>query len=181
RRETMTRKLLQCGAVAGPFYLVVGILQGLVREGFSFERHPLSVLANGSLGWIQTANFLISGGLVIAAAVGITRILGRGSRGLTWALYGYGGAVIGAAIFTADTVDGFPPGTPLGFPTSISTKGLLHFACGALAFLCLALGGFFGAWTFWRRRMTSLAALSLVSGLVVLLGFFRGFFLAFGI
>lgn len=177
----MTRNLLRCGAVAGPFYLVVGILQGLLREGFSFERHPLSVLANGSVGWIQAANFLISGGLVIAAAVGITRTLGRGSRGLTWTLYGYGGAMIAAAIFTADPVDGFPPGTPLGFPTSISTEGLLHFVCGALAFLCLALGGFFGAWTFWRRQMTSLAALSLVSGVVVLLGFFGGFFLPFGI
>ena len=177
----MTRNLLRCGAVAGPFYLVVGILQGVFREGFSFERHPLSVLANGSVGWIQAANFLISGGLVLAAAVGITRTLGRGSRGLTWTLCGYGGAMLAAAIFTADPVDGFPPGTPLGFPTSISTEGLLHFVCGALAFLCLGLGGFFGAWTFWRRQMTSLAALSLVTGLVVLLGFFGGFFLPFGI
>ena len=177
----MTRKLLWCGAVAGPIYLAAGTLQGLLREGFSFERHPLSVLANGSLGWIQAANFLISGGLVIAAAAGIGRTLGKGSRGLTWSLYGYGGAMIAAAIFTADPVDGFPPGTPLGFPATISTTGLLHFVCGALAFLSLALGGFFGAWTFWPRRMTALAALSLVSGLVVSLGFFGGFFLPFGI
>ena len=164
----MTRKLLLCGAVAGPFYLVVGILQSLFREGFSFERHPLSVLANGSLGWIQTANFLISGGLVIAAAAGIARTLGRGSRGLTWTIYGYGGAMIAAAIFTADPVDGFPPGTPLGFPTSISTTGLLHFVCGALAFLFPLYRGFVSFIPLSRNESVLLGGALLLFGAVAL-------------
>jgi len=34
------------------------------------------VLANGEYGWIQTANFAITGLMVIAAAVGIKRLLG---------------------------------------------------------------------------------------------------------
>ncbi len=160
--------------VVGPLYLAAGVLQGLLRDGFSFARHPLSVLANGSLGWIQAANFVISGALVIAAATGLRRVLGHGSRGLTWCLSGYGAAMSAAAIFTADPVDGFPPGTPLGMPTSVSTTGWLHFVSGAMAFLCLALSGFFGALTFRRRHMASLAALSLVSGLVVFFGFFGG-------
>ena len=146
-----------CGVVAGPIYLVVGVSQGLLREGFSFGRHPLSVLANGSLGWIQTANFLVCGLLVIAAAAGIGRVVGKGSRGVTWTLMGYGAGMIAASVFTADPVDGFPPGTPLGFPTSISTTGLLHFASGAVTFLFLSLSGLFGARTFWRRQMPSLA------------------------
>ena len=45
-----TRQLLRWGAIAGPFYLTLGVGQGLLRAGFSFERHPLSVLANGSSG-----------------------------------------------------------------------------------------------------------------------------------
>ena len=169
-----TRSLLRCGVVAGPFYLALGVIQGLVRDGFDFARHPLSVLANGPGGWIQTANFVLTGLMVLAAAAGVRRVLGPKSRGVTWFLGLYGLAMIAAAVFPADPVDGFPPGTPLGFPTSISTTGLIHFISGALAFTCLAVSGFFSAWTMWRRRMTSLALLSLFSGLIVVLGFFGG-------
>jgi hypothetical protein len=47
RRGRATNMLLRCGAIAGPLYLAVGAIQGLVRDGFDFARHPLSVLANG--------------------------------------------------------------------------------------------------------------------------------------
>ena len=168
-----TQRLLDAGIVAGPLYLVVGVAQGLLREGFDFARHPLSVLANGSWGWVQTANFVLTGLMVIAAAVGIARVLGR-SRAMTWLLGLYGVAMIAAAIFPADPVDGFPPGTPEGFPASISTTGLLHFVAGAIAFASVGFSGLAAAWTFWRQRMTPLALLSLFSGLSVLFGFFGG-------
>ena len=175
------KTLLGAGAAAGPLYLSVGVVQGLVRDGFDFARHPLSVLANGPGGWIQTANFAITGLLVLAAAVGVGRVLGRGSRAMTWLLGAYGVAMIAAAIFPADPVDGFPPGTPEGFPTSISTTGLLHFVSGALAFAFLAFSALAAAWTFWRRRMPPLALLSLFTGLAVLFGFFGGIVLPVGI
>jgi len=181
RNDSGARTLLRCGVVAGPFYLTVGVMQGILRPGFDFGRHPLSVLANGSLGWIQTANFLITGLMVIAAAMGVRRALEAKARGVTWSLAGYGAAMVAAAIFTADPMDGFPPGTPEGPPTSISTTGLLHFVCGALAFLCLAIGGFFAAGTMRRRHLQPLAGLSLISGLVVFVGFFGGLALPFGI
>lgn len=182
RRETADAwSLLRWGVLAGPFYLALGIGQGLLREGFVFARHPLSVLANGPGGWIQTANFALTGLMVIAAAAGFRRALGRKSRAVTWLLTAYGLAILVAAIFPADPVDGFPPGTPEGFPTSISTTGLIHFIAGALGFLCLALSGFAGAWTMARRRVRSLALLSLFSGLSVLFGFFGGFALPVGI
>jgi hypothetical protein len=96
-----TSQLLRCGMLAGPFYLVVGVMQGLLREGFSFARHPLSVLANGSLGWIQTANFVLTGLMVLAAAVGFRRALGPTSRTLTWSVGGFGATMIAAAIASA--------------------------------------------------------------------------------
>ena len=68
-----TRSLLTCGVVAGPLYEVAGVIQMLVRDGFDIRRHALSLLANGDLGWIQTANFLIAGLLVIAGALGMRR------------------------------------------------------------------------------------------------------------
>jgi hypothetical protein len=179
--DTSGDSLLRWGVLAGPFYLVVGLGQALLREGFDFARHPLSVLANGSLGWIQTANFVLSGVMVIAAAVGIRRVLGPKSRALKWCLVGYGAGMLMAAIFPADPVDGFPPGTPTGPPTSISTTGLMHFVAGALTFTLLGVSGLVGAWTMMRRQNASLAALSLFSGLAVLIGFFGGIFSPIGI
>jgi hypothetical protein len=89
--------------------------------------------------------------------------------------------MIVAAVFPADPVDGFPPGTPAGFPTSISTTGVIHFIAGAVTFTCLALSGLFASWTQWRRRAASLALLSLFSGLAVVAGFFGGIALPIGV
>jgi uncharacterized protein DUF998 len=174
-RETAgTWSRLRWGVVAGPFYLTVGLAQALLREGFDLARHPLSVLANGPGGGVQTANFVLTGLMVLAAASGFARALGPKSRAVTWFLAGYGLAIIGGAIFPADPMDGFPPGTPAGVPTSISTIGLMHFATGGLGFMCLALSGFAAAWTMRRRGASWLALLSLLSGLTVVLGFFGG-------
>jgi hypothetical protein len=167
------RTLLHWGAIAGPFYLALGVGQGLLREGFSFERHPLSVLANGSYGWIQTANFVLSGLMVLAAAAGFRRVLAPKPGAWTWFLGAYGAGMILAAIFPADPVDGFPPGTAEGFPTRITTTGVIHFIAGALTFTSIGISGLCAAWAL-RRRAASLAWLSLFSGLSVFGGFFGG-------
>jgi hypothetical protein len=167
--------------VAGPFYLAIGLAQALTREGFDLARHPLSVLSNGPGGWIQTANFALTGLLVVAAAIGLARALGPRSHLLTWPLAGHGLAVFTATFFPADPMDGFPPGTPQGIPTTISSTGLAHFAAGGLGFLLLGLAGVLGALVLGRRGAGGLAALSLLSGLVVLLGFFGGMALPLGV
>ena len=177
----VTRSLLVCGVVAGPFYLAVGLAQAFLRDGFVFARHPLSVLTNGPGGWVQTANFVLTGLMVVAAAVGFGRVLGPKSRAVTWFLGGYGVSMLVASMFRADPVDGFPPGTPLGPPTSISTTGLIHFTAGSLGFTFLAVSCFFAARTMRRRNASSLALLSLLSGLAVVLGFFGGIFLPMGV
>jgi len=173
--------LLRCGTLAGPFYLAVALIQVRFREGFDVARHPLSVLALGPGGWIQTANFVITGLMVIAAAVGFGRALAWKPRSLTWFLAGFGLCMIVAAIFPSDPMDGFPPGTPAGPPTSISAIGLVHFASGALGFACLAISCFIAARSMSRRRAPSFAWLSLLSGLAVVLGFFGGMAFPWGI
>jgi hypothetical protein len=65
--------LVSLGAAAGPFYVGVGVAQILTREGFDWTRHALSLMSNGPLGWIQIGNFMVSGLLVIAGAVGCGR------------------------------------------------------------------------------------------------------------
>ena len=98
-----TKRLLACGILAGPLYILVGLLQMAIRPGFDITRHALSLLANGDLGWIQTLNFLVTGILLVAGAVGVKRALGSGP-GSQWAprmlgLHGLG--LIGAGIFRA--------------------------------------------------------------------------------
>lgn len=167
-------RLLACGMLVGPCYLALGLIQALVRDGFDLARHPLSLLANGPGGWVQTANFVVSGLMVLAAATGFRRALGPGSRGVCWSLGAFGASLIAAAVFPADPVDGFPPGTPEGMPASISTPGLVHFIAGTLGFVSLAVSCFFAASAMSRRNAKSLSRLSLACGLIVLLGFFAG-------
>src|SRR5262245_12603965 len=111
---TLTKTLLTCGIVAGPLYIIVGLIQMAIRPGFDITRHSGSLLANGDLGWIQILNFLVTGGLLIAGAVGLKRALpsGLGSKWAPLMLGLYGLGLIGAGIFRADPALGFPPGTP---------------------------------------------------------------------
>jgi hypothetical protein len=129
-----TRTLLTGGVVAGPLYVAVWLGQAFTREGFDLTRHPASLLANGGPGWIQTANFVISGLLVIGAAIGLRRSLtGRGS---TWAprlLGAYAVGLLLAAIFPADPAAGFPAGTPADY-AEISARGMGHFVAGSIGF-----------------------------------------------
>ena len=176
RGAAATRSLLGYGVLVGPFYLAVGLIQAFVRDGFVLARHPLSVLANGPGGWVQTANFVISGLMVLAAAVGFRRVLGAKSRAVGWFLGSFGASMLVAAVFPADPVDGFPIGTPEGFPTSISTTGLVHFAAGAVGFTSLAVSCFLAARAMSRRNVPSLARLSLFAGLAVVVAFFGPMF-----
>ena len=175
RGAAVTRSLLGYGVLAGPFYLTVGLIQAFVRDGFDVARHPLSLLANGPGGWVQTANFVLGGLMVFAAAVGVKRVLGPNSLAASGFLGAFGASMIVAAVFRADPVDGFPVGTPLGPPTSISTMGLVHFVAGSLGFISLAVSCFFAARAMSRRKARAMSRFSVLAGLAVILGFFGGF------
>jgi hypothetical membrane protein len=139
-----TRALLGCGVVAGPLFVVVVVAQVLTRAGYDLGRHPISMLALGEHGWIQTANFVVSGLLAVACAVGIRRALHPG-RGGTWGpvlVAGYGAGLIVAGVFVADPAWGFPPGSADGVPETLSLHAMLHgvgfvLAFGSLTAACL--------------------------------------------
>ena len=145
--SAVTRSLLGYGMLAGPVYVTTWLAQALTRDGFDLTRHPASLLANGDLGWIQVANFLASGSMTIAAAVGVRRALGA-TRGGRWArrlLGAYGAALVAAGLFRADPMDGFPVGTPAG-PADASWHGVLHLASSGVGFpalvaACLVMAG----------------------------------------
>lgn len=172
RQAAVTGVLLGYGVLAGPFYLTVGLIQAIVRDGFDLSRHALSLLANGPGGWVQSANFVLTGLMVVAAGAGMSRALRGQSRAAGWVMGLFGVSMIVAAIFPADPVDGFPIGTPVGYPTSVSTTGILHFAAGGIGFLALAVSCFIVAAAMSRRGEPPMARLSFLSGIAVVAGFF---------
>jgi hypothetical membrane protein len=165
-----TRALLAGGAVAGPLFIIVGLLQAVTRDGFDLRRHPLSLLSNGDLGWIQIANFVVTGLLFAAAAVGMRRVMHPG-RGGTWGplLVGVVGVgMVAAGVFVADPADGFPPGTPPGRPDTLSWHSALHFLVAGLAYLSLIAASFVFARRFAGLGQRGWAWYSLATGVVFL-------------
>lgn len=170
--EGASRALLRFGMAAGPLYVLVAVAQILTREGFDVRRHAVSLLSNGQLGWIQIGNFILSGVLVIAGAVGVRRLLHPG-RGGTWGpilLVGYGLGLIGAGIFVADPAFGFPPGTPLE-STEVRRGGFLHFVFGGIGFYSLIAACFVFSRRFAHLGRRGWAAYSAFTGFAFLVAF----------
>lgn len=130
-------RLLAAGAVAGPLFAAVATAQLLTRDGFDLRQHPISLLSVGAGGWIQIANFIVAGALLIAFAVGIGQAIpvGRASKWGPRLLGVFGaGFVIGGA-FPADPSNGFP----VGAPETVTWHGIVHGAGPALAFNALTV------------------------------------------
>jgi len=171
-RGRVTRSLLGYGVIAGPLYVVVSLAQALTRDGFALTRHQWSMLANGGLGWIQVANFVVTGLMLTAMAVGLRRALVAG-RAATWAprlVAAFGLSLIMAAVFKADPALGFPVGTP-EVAAAISLSGTLHFAAAGIGFTCIAVACFVMARRYADEGRRAWARYSRTTGMVFLAGF----------
>jgi hypothetical protein len=134
-----TRLLLIGGIVAAPLFLALWALQAFTRDGFRPTFHPLSLLALGEGGWVQIANFVITGLLLVGAGLGLRRAAGSRTLAVLTALMGAG--LVIAGVFVTDAGAGFPAGAPEGAP-SMSWHGAVHevgFVLTQLAFVVLAI------------------------------------------
>jgi hypothetical protein len=151
-RSQTTRALLACGAVAGPLFTLAWLLEGATRADYNPLRHPISSLAFGELGWTQRATFVVTGLLTLAFTAGLRRAL-RPRGGARWGTLLVGAfavGLIGAGVFVADPLSGYPPGTP-GQSLERTVHGVLHDLFGVPVFLGLPLACFlfarrFAAW-----------------------------------
>ncbi|MEV4317422.1 DUF998 domain-containing protein [Actinocrispum sp. NPDC049592] len=155
---SVTKSLLGYGVLAGPFYVVVSLIEAVTRQGFDLTKHPWSLLANGSLGWIHTLNLILSGMMVVAATQGMRRM---GIKHGHLLLAGYGAGLIGAGIFRADPAAGFPQGES----TEVTWHGTLHFVVAGIGFACLV------AACFALARRSGMVWFSRVTGVVFLAAF----------
>jgi Protein of unknown function (DUF998) len=161
-----TWRLLACGVAAGPLFIGLSVIQALTREGFDLKRHAISMLSLGDYGWIQIANFLISGCLTVLCAIGMWKALRRGCAG-TWGpvLVGmFGTGTLAAGLFSTDPAMGFPPGAPAGLPETLSWHGVLHGVAFFVAFASLVASCFVYARRFAERKQWRWTACCAISG-----------------
>jgi hypothetical protein len=169
-KAEQTKLLLTGSVLAGPIYIIVGIAQILTREGFDITRHPLSFMSLGDLGWIQITNFIVTGLLVLAGAIGMRRLAQADKRlrrgALLLGIYGLG--VVGGGLFVTDPALGFPPGTPNTYPQTMSWHGLLHFIFGQIGFLALIVASFVYARYFAANGLRGWTMFSVLTGALFL-------------
>jgi Protein of unknown function (DUF998) len=167
-----SRWLLACGVVAGPLFTLAYVLAGSTRPDYSWRRHPVSSLALGPDGWIQSLSFVASGLLLLA----FTWALGRAAP--RTAITRWGARLMGAAAvvlvvagaFVTDPVSGYPPGTPAR-PAALTMRGTVHAACALVGFVILVAAMFVFARAFARRRERGWTVYSLASGVVTTAAF----------
>lgn len=118
------RLLLGCG-LAPALFVAVMLVDGASRPGYAALHHFGSELAYGDRGWIQTANFFLTGALLVGYAAGLRHALraGRGAAAVPLLTAALGLTFIVAGIFPTDPKPGYPPGTATG-PTTLA--GSVH-------------------------------------------------------
>jgi hypothetical protein len=170
---TAARAALVCGVVAGPVFIVTFTAAGAARTGYDPMRHPVSSLALGPHGWVQTANFWVAGVLYLVFAVGLW--MGPTSRArprLGTLLVGVAAVgLIGAGIFPTDPISGYPPGTPDRSDGYSGPEALLHDVFSAPVFLGLPVAAQSWARVYRRRGSRGWALYSMCSGVAMFVMF----------
>lgn len=129
----MTAALLGAGTAGTALFVVVLLVDGLTRPGYHPVRQPVSALALGPRGWLQTVNFVVCGLLITASAAGLHRTVG--SMWLTAAVVVLGLALVASGVFPMDPMRGFPPGTSDTTPSAYSAAHRLHDWAGLAVFV----------------------------------------------
>jgi hypothetical protein len=135
-----TTTLLGCGIAAGLLVPVLILTDGATRPGYSLWHHGASQLGTGERGWLQTANFVIGGLLLLAFAAGLRRALHPG-RAAVWApflLVACGLAMVVAGIVPTDPALGYPPGQA----EVVTAAGRIHGLAGLVLFAGLSAAPF---------------------------------------
>ncbi len=169
--------LLSCGAIGGPLFIVLFLIDAALRPEFDALRQPVSALSIGGRGWIQQTNFVVTGALMLACGFGFCLAL-RPYAASFWesllvALFAVG--LIGAGVFVTDTT-----GLANDAPSSErrTTSGMVHDLFSLIVFVSLFADCFVFAHFFASVASPAWAVYSGATGLLFGAGFVlfaRGF------
>jgi hypothetical membrane protein len=152
---------LATAGIAGPIiFSGVALVHSLLRQDHSLVTHPISALAAGPSGWIQDANFLLFGVLMIAYAIGLhvgVRPSRAGVVGVGFLVLSGVGLMWGGVFPATDATGAFDGGRILHVPGFVMT-----FVGGGIGLILMS-----------RRmardpRWRALAAYALATGIAML-------------
>lgn len=159
-----TEKLLAAGVLATPLFFAVALTQAITREGFDLSKHMISQLSLDDLGWIQIANFIVTGTLFLLAALGIRRTMTTGI-GHVWVprlVAVFGAGLIAAGVFVADPANGYP----VNAPETVAWHGILHGVAAMVAGLALVATNIILARRYHREGRNTMAATSIAIAII---------------
>jgi hypothetical protein len=127
--------------------------------GYDRRRDPVSALARTEVGWVQTLNFLVSGGLTLAGSAGIRRALpaGIGKRSIPRLVTAVGTGLLGAGVFATDLAEETAR-------DGLSRRGALHTASAVPFFVGLPAACVISAFRFADDDRGALAVISVSAG-----------------
>jgi Protein of unknown function (DUF998) len=133
---------LACGVVGGPLFVTTFTAIGATRAGYEWRRHAVSSLALGRGGWLQRANFMVTGSLLCIAAHGLALNARQtlAPRVVAALVFGAGGGLIGSGLFVTDPVAGYPPSATddnqdVRARPAPTREGTLHNLCAIPVFI----------------------------------------------
>ncbi len=160
--------LMHCGGVGAVLFTAIYFIEGITRPGYDAWQQPISALSLGPGGWVQQANFIVFGVLLVLAAVGWWRFLTPRSGAFLFPLFQtIGGlALIGAGVFSMTPFPGYPPGTT---PEASTVQGTLHTIFAYTIIISLAVSCYALAARFWNvAHWRGWAVYSWIAGVVML-------------
>ncbi len=166
-----SRLALTCGAFGGPLFVVVFLVEGARRDGYDPMREPVSSLALGPRGWVQRANFVGTGVLMLVFAEGLRRAshrLGPGSRWGPRLVATYAIGLVGAGVFVTDPVE-YGRHDSMS-PSPAGVQGALHVAFSMQVFAALSAAAWVYARSFASRGQRRWVAASAATGAAIPFG-----------
>jgi hypothetical protein len=166
--STTHRKLSAWAGIIGPaLFVLVFMTEGFLRPGYDWLKTYISALSLGPRGWIQIANFILFGFLLLFFTCGVANEFksGKASRWGIILLTALGFCYLLSGPFVMDAT-----GTPFSGSTF---HGIAHGIFGGIVFVVMPITCF----VFLRRfredaRWHSLRWWSLVLGIIVSAGVF---------
>ncbi|QLY28218.1 DUF998 domain-containing protein [Nocardia huaxiensis] len=161
------RILLACGIIAPLLNITVVLVLGAIRPDYDPWVVPDSNLELGPGGWMQIANYIVTGTLLLAFTMGIRPLL-RSGRESTW-----GPILLGSYGLTFLAIGPILPDPSLGYPAGASEEltvhGAVHSLLGLVQFASLTAACFLLAglgnrsWSRYSRATGLLVATSYVA------------------
>lgn len=139
-KQPGTRLLLACGVIAPLLNIVAVLVLGALRPDYNPWIVPDSNLELGPGGWMQITNYIVTGTLLLAFAIGTRRLL-RTGRGSKW-----GPILLGIYGLTFVAIGPILPDPSLGYPQgaseALTVHGAVHSLLGLVQFTSLTVACF---------------------------------------